>query len=191
MRHEQHDADQWQHARRAAGEIGLRPQELPLWLSSPVRELIVENGAVSGAMVEREGRLVRVNARRSVVLACGGFPHDVGRRKEMFPHAPTGNEHLARPDRQHRRRLAAGGIDQQSWRTHCRMRRAAWVPVSITTRKDGSKGVMPHFIDRAKPGVIAVTRDGLRFANEGNAYHDFVQDMVKAARPQARSSRPS
>ncbi|MFX6823230.1 FAD-binding protein, partial [Acinetobacter baumannii] len=56
---------------------------------------------------------------------------------------------------------------------------AAWVPVSITTRKDGSKGVMPHFIDRAKPGVIAVTREGKRFANEGNSYHDFVQDMVK------------
>ena len=37
---------------------------------------------------------------------------------------------------------------------------AAWVPVSVTTRKDGSKGVMPHFIDRAKPGVIAVMRDG-------------------------------
>ena len=35
---------------------------------------------------------------------------------------------------------------------------------------------MPHFIDRAKPGVIAVTRDGKRFANEGNSYHDFVQD---------------
>jgi succinate dehydrogenase/fumarate reductase flavoprotein subunit len=60
---------------------------------------------------------------------------------------------------------------------------AAWVPVSITTRKDGSKGVMPHFIDRAKPGVIAVTRDGARFANEGNSYHDFVQEMVKAAKP--------
>jgi succinate dehydrogenase/fumarate reductase flavoprotein subunit len=60
---------------------------------------------------------------------------------------------------------------------------AAWVPVSITTRKDGSKGVMPHFIDRAKPGVIAVTRNGVRFANEGNSYHDFVQDMVKAAKP--------
>ena len=60
---------------------------------------------------------------------------------------------------------------------------AAWVPVSVTTRKDGSKGVMPHFIDRAKPGVIAVMRDGKRFANEGNSYHDFVQDMVKAAKP--------
>ncbi len=60
---------------------------------------------------------------------------------------------------------------------------AAWVPVSITTRKDGSKGVMPHFIDRAKPGVIAVTRDGARFANEGNSYHDFVQEMMKTAKP--------
>ncbi len=44
---------------------------------------------------------------------------------------------------------------------------------------------MPHFIDRAKPGVIAVTRDGTRFANEGNSYHDFVQEMVKAAKPGA------
>ena len=39
---------------------------------------------------------------------------------------------------------------------------------------------MPHFIDRAKPGVIAVTQRGKRFTNEGNSYHDFVQDMVKA-----------
>jgi hypothetical protein len=64
------------------------------------------------------------------------------------------------------------------------------VPVSVTTRKDGSKGVMPHFIDRAKPGVIAVMRDGKRFANEGNSYHDFVQAMMKAASP-ARRSPPS
>lgn len=42
---------------------------------------------------------------------------------------------------------------------------------------------MPHFIDRAKPGVIAVTRDGARFANERNSYHDFVQDMIKSAKP--------
>ena len=62
---------------------------IPMWLSSPVRELIVEDGAVRGAMVEREGRLVRIHAKRVVILACGGFPHDVARRKTMFPHAPT------------------------------------------------------------------------------------------------------
>src|SRR3954469_23901279 len=68
---------------------------IPLWLSSPARELIVDDGAVRGALVEREGRLVRVDARRGVILACGGFPHDVQRRKAMFPHAPDGSAHYS------------------------------------------------------------------------------------------------
>jgi succinate dehydrogenase/fumarate reductase flavoprotein subunit len=157
--------------------------KIPLWLSSPVRELIVENGEVLGAMVERDGRLVRVSAKRGVVLACGGFPHDVARRRQMFPHAPTGNEHFSPGPTGNtgdglRLAEAAGGRIEDSLPNA-----AAWVPVSITTRKDGSQGVMPHFIDRAKPGVIAVTCDGARFANEGNSYHDFVQEMMKAAKP--------
>src|SRR5215468_9680012 len=156
---------------------------IPLWLSSPVRELIVEDGAVRGAIVEREGRRIRVVAKRGVVLACGGFPHDVARRKAMFPHAPTGTEHFSpgpagnTGDGLRLAETAGGRIEDTLPNA------AAWVPVSITTRKDGSKGVMPHFIDRAKPGVIAVTREGKRFANEGNSYHDFVQAMVKAAKP--------
>jgi len=156
---------------------------IPLWLSSPVRDLIVEDGAVRGAKVERDGRLVRVTAKRGVVLACGGFPHDVARRQKMFPHAPTGKEHFSPGPTGNtgdglRLAEAAGGRVEDNLPNA-----AAWVPVSITTRKDGSKGVMPHFIDRAKPGVIAVTRNGARFANEGNSYHDFVQAMVKAAKP--------
>src|SRR6201988_368152 len=157
--------------------------KIPLWLASPLRELIVEDGAVRGAIVERDGRHIRVNAKRGVVLACGGFPHDVARRKAMFPHAPTGAEHFTPGPPGNtgdglRLAEAAGGRVEDTLPNA-----AAWVPVSITTRKDGSKGVMPHFIDRAKPGVIAVTREGKRFANEGNSYHDFVQDMVKAAKP--------
>ena len=156
---------------------------IPLWLSSPVRELIVENGAVRGAMVEREGRLVRVHARRGVILACGGFPHDVARRKAMFPHAPDGTEHYSPGPTGNtgdglRLAEAVGGRVEDTLPNA-----AAWVPVSVTKRKDGTRGVMPHFIDRAKPGVIAVMRDGARFANEGNSYHDFVQEMMKAAKP--------
>jgi succinate dehydrogenase/fumarate reductase flavoprotein subunit len=156
---------------------------VPLWLSSPVRELIVENGAVRGAIIEREGRLVRVKASRGVILACGGFPHDVARRKAMFPHAPTGKEHyspgpVGNTGDGLRLAESAGGRIEDTLPNA-----AAWVPVSITQRKDGTQGVMPHFIDRAKPGVIAVTRDGARFANEGNSYHDFVQEMIKAAKP--------
>ncbi|MCK1736036.1 FAD-dependent oxidoreductase [Bradyrhizobium sp. 138] len=157
--------------------------KIPMWLSAPVRELTVENGAVTGAIVVREGREVRVRARQGVVLACGGFPHDVERRKKMFPHAPTGNEHFSpgptgnTGDGLRLAERAGGHVEDRLPNA------AAWVPVSLTTRKDGSKGVMPHFIDRAKPGVIAVMRDGRRFANEGNSYHDFVQAMVKVSKP--------
>ncbi|WP_441278028.1 FAD-dependent oxidoreductase [Tardiphaga sp. 172_B4_N1_3] len=157
--------------------------KIPLWLSSPVRELIIENGAVRGAIIERNGKRVRIFARRGVVLACGGFPHDIERRKAMFPHAPTGREHYSPGPTGNtgdglRLAESVGGRVEDSLPNA-----AAWVPVSVTHRKDGSKGVMPHFIDRAKPGVIAVMRDGARFANEGNSYHAFVQQMMKAAKP--------
>jgi succinate dehydrogenase/fumarate reductase flavoprotein subunit len=153
---------------------------VPLWLSSPAKDLIVDNGAVTGAVVEREGEPVTVTARRAVVLACGGFPHDVARRKDLFAHAPKGTEHYSPGPTGNTGdglRLAerVGGKVNTTLPSA-----AAWVPVSITTRKDGAKGIMPHFIDRAKPGVIAVTADGKRFTNEGNSYHDFVKDMFVA-----------
>lgn len=154
--------------------------DIPVWLSSPVTKLVVEYDGVSGALVQHEGKTVKVTATRGVVLACGGFPHDVERRKQLFPHAPTGKEHYSPSPASNtgdglRLAEAVGGYVDGTI-PHA----AAWVPASVTTRADGSKGVMPHFIDRAKPGVIAVTPKGVRFANEGNSYHDFVQAMVAA-----------
>jgi succinate dehydrogenase/fumarate reductase flavoprotein subunit len=163
---------------------------IPLWLSSPAKELMAdsESGAVSGAVVEREGKRIHVSAQRGIVLACGGFPHDVARRKALFPHAPSGKEHYSPGPAGNtgdglRLAEAVGGKVDTSL-PHA----AAWVPVSITTRKDGSHGVMPHFIDRAKPGVIAVTANGKRFANEGNSYHDFVQAMMAACAGQSETT---
>jgi succinate dehydrogenase/fumarate reductase flavoprotein subunit len=154
--------------------------KIPVWLSCPVKKLVTEHDGVAGALVEREGKTLCVKAKRGVVLACGGFPHDVERRKQLFPHAPTGREHHSPSPEANtgdglRLAEAVGGRIDGSI-PHA----AAWVPTSITTRPDGSKGVMPHFIDRAKPGVIAVTPKGKRFTNEGDSYHDFVQAMVKA-----------
>ena len=154
--------------------------DIPVWLSSPAQKLVAEHDGVVGAIVQRDGQRIRINARRGVVLAAGGFPHDVQRRKALFPHAPTGKEHFSPSpvtntgDGLRLAEAVGGHVDGTI--PHA----AAWVPASVTTRPDGSKGVMPHFIDRAKPGVIAVTPKGKRFTNEGNSYHDFVQAMVKA-----------
>jgi succinate dehydrogenase/fumarate reductase flavoprotein subunit len=170
-----------------AGRLAKAAMDLniPVWLSSPVKKLVTEHDGIAGALVEHEGRTVLVRARRGVVLACGGFPHDIERRKQLFLHAPTGKEHYSPSPEANtgdglRLAEAVGGrVDPTI--PHA----AAWVPASVTTRPDGSKGVMPHFIDRAKPGVIAVTPKGRRFTNEGNSYHDFVQAMVKACESQS------
>ena len=85
--------------------------------------------------------------------------------------------------------LAAGGSTGDALahgqRRRCRDQRryanaAAWVPVSLLPRRDGSVGRFFHLIDRAKPGVIAVTADGHRFTNESHNYHDFVGAMIDA-----------
>lgn len=156
--------------------------DIPVWLNAPVRKLVVTTGRVAGALIEKDGAPMRINARVGVVLACGGFPHDVARRKALFPHAPTGTEHTTPSPTSNTgdglRMAEAVGAFVDPTIPHA----AAWVPTSVTRRPDGSAGVMPHFIDRAKPGVIAVTRHGKRFANEANSYHDFVQDLVRATR---------
>lgn len=155
---------------------------IPVWLSAPVTRLLFEDCRVTGAIVRREGRELRVRASVGVVLACGGFPYDIERRRALFPHAPTGQEHFSPSPSTNtgdglRLAESVGGVVDGTI-PHA----AAWVPTSVTTRPDGSQGVMPHFIDRAKPGVIAVTTEGRRFTNEGNSYHDFVQAMVAACR---------
>ncbi|CAE6857985.1 3-oxosteroid 1-dehydrogenase [Paraburkholderia nemoris] len=153
---------------------------IPVWRSTVARTLIVEDGRVAGARVSREGKPVDIHARRGVVLACGGFPHDIDRRAQLFPHAPDGHQHFSPSPAGNtgdglRLAEAVGG-----WVDAIIPHAAAWVPASITQHKDGTQGVMPHFIDRAKPGVIAVTRNGLRFTNESDSYHDFVPAMMRA-----------
>ena len=165
---------------RSAFDLGV-----PLWLSSPVRELIVEDGAVRGAVVENGGDCLRVLVRRGVVLACGGFPLDVARRKALFPHAPTGAEHYspAPPgntgDGLRLAQSAGGQLEDELPNA------AAWMPVSRVPRPNGGSGVFPHLIDRYKPGVIAVARNGERFVNESESYHMVGQAMMRACRGEA------
>ncbi len=151
---------------------------IPVWLNAPVTRLVVDGDRVTGALLSHEGKPTCITARLGVVLACGGFPHDVERRKALFPHAPTGTEHFTPSPAGN----TGDGLKMAETVGACVdptiPNAAAWVPTSVTVRPDGSSGVMPHFIDRAKPGVIAVTRHGKRFTNEANSYHDFVQALV-------------
>lgn len=151
-----------------------------IWTSSPVTSLVTDHsGSVVGAILDAPTGRCTVNASRGVVMAAGGFPQDPIMRRELMPHAPTGYEHVSPAPPGNTgdglRMGAAVGASIRKDLPHA----AAWVPISRPVRPDGTYGTFPHFIDRYKPGIIAVTRSGRRFVNEGNSYHDFCQAMVQ------------
>ena len=57
---------------------------------------------------------------------------------------------------------------------------SAWMPVSKVPFGKGRSGVFPHLLDRYKPGVIGVLRNGQRFTNESNSYHDVGAALTRA-----------
>jgi succinate dehydrogenase/fumarate reductase flavoprotein subunit len=153
---------------------------IDLWLNAPARELVFADGRVKGAVVDTGEGPVQVVARKGVVLASGGFPHDPVRTREMYPHVAAGREHrsLACPGNTGdgaRMAEAVGG------RVETRVQQpSAWMPTSVIPGYEGPKALWPHIVDRQKPGFIAVTVEGKRFFDEAAPYHDFVPAMVKA-----------
>lgn len=118
-----------------------------------------------------------------MVLACGGFAHDRQRIAQLMPHAPDGLAHYsAAPPHNCGDGLRLG--EQVGGQLGPQLPQAgAWAPISRVPRRDGSVGNFPHLIDRAKPGFIAVRRDGRRFVNEADCYHDFMNALFAASPP--------
>lgn len=161
---------------KSAEDLGVQ-----LWTSAPATGLIHEHDRVAGAVVDTAKGRVMVRARKGVVLAAGGFAHDIERRKALFPRTPTGHEHLALPPlgvNGDGLRLGESVGAQVADDLACP---AAWAPVSKVPYKDGTFGHFPHIIERGKPGVIGVLANGRRFVNEANGYYDYVAAMVAAA----------
>ncbi|MGB6007156.1 FAD-dependent oxidoreductase [Castellaniella sp.] len=148
-----------------------------------VESLMQEDGPgsrVTGARVSIDGRLEDIAARHGVVIACGGYPHDVARRRATFPKTPTGHEHWSAAPPTNTgdgiRLAEAAGAHFD----HTLKHPAAWAPVSLVHRRDGQIARFPHLVERAKPGVIAVMKNGKRFTNEADSYHDFIASLIDA-----------
>jgi succinate dehydrogenase/fumarate reductase flavoprotein subunit len=149
-------------------------------VNSPAVRLLQSGDRVTGAVVQTPQGEQSIHARCGVVLATGGFPHDPARKQQLLPHAPTGHEHWSAGNRGNtgdglRLGESAGGVVANDL-----VQAAALAPVSLVPRHDGSLAHFPHLIERAKPGLIAVTAQGLRFTNEANSYHDFMQGLLAA-----------
>ena len=157
---------------RSAVDLGV-----DLRTSSSAIRLLHGGGVVTGAVLTTPSGEVEVRARRGVVLATGGFPHDRERRQCMFP-ADDQHLTLAVPSATGdgaRLGESVGGVVDDTLAAA-----GAWCPVSLVPLPDGTTGRFPHIIERGKPGIVGVLADGRRFCNEGNGYHDYVDAMLRA-----------
>jgi hypothetical protein len=156
-----------------------------VWLDTPLQSLERSAERVVGARVLRDGRDITVKARKGVVLATGGFPHNDALTTRHYPHKAARRTHVPLPPRGNAGdgvRLAetAGGFLSDN--VH---HAAAWAPVSLVPQPDGTRAPYPHFFDRGKPGFIAVDKRGRRFISEAQSYHVFVPAMIEACRRDA------
>ena len=161
---------------KSADDLGV-----PLLTDTPVRRLLTEEGAITGAVLDGPDGEITVRTTRGVLLAAGGFPNDVTRRRKLFPRTPTGQEHwtLAPPETTGdgvSLGESAGGVLDTSLASP-----AAWCPVSLVPYRNGRVGTYPHIVDRGKPGLIAVLSNGKRFVNEADGYYQFTAAMIAAA----------
>ncbi|KDN17536.1 3-oxosteroid 1-dehydrogenase [Amycolatopsis rifamycinica] len=149
----------------AAGlRVGLQRANVPVLLNTPLVDLNVENGAVTGVVVPQG--LVR--ARRGVIVGSGGFEHNAAMRAQ-YQRQPIGTdwtvgakENTGDGHRAGQRAGAALDLMDDAW----------WGP-AIPTPGD------PYFClaERTLPGGLIVNQAGQRFVNEAAPYSDVVHTM--------------
>lgn len=161
---------------KSADDLGVE-----IRVSTPAKHLLTDgSGKVTGAVVSSPEGELQINASRGVVLAAGGFPNDVSRRKALFPKTPTGREHWTlAPKETTGDGITMGQAVGARFETDVASP-AAWCPVSLVPYRKERTGTFPHIMDRAKPGSIGVRRDGKRFVNEANGYYDYVEGLLNA-----------
>ncbi|MFD9265510.1 3-oxosteroid 1-dehydrogenase [Streptomyces goshikiensis] len=161
---------------------GLQRAGVPVWLNSPLVDLVREGGAVTGVVVDKEGVRGVVRARKGVVIGSGGFEHNAEMRAR-YQQQPIGTqwsvgakENTGDGIRAGERAGAALGLMEDAW----------WGP-SIPLPGE------PYFClaERTLPGGLIVNRNGARFVNEAAPYSDVVHVMYEKDRGAAGSHIPA
>jgi 3-oxosteroid 1-dehydrogenase len=143
-------------------------------LDSPVEELVVENGAVTGVVAMVEGRPHRVGARLGVLVNAGGFAHNQAMRDRYMPGTQTKWTNTAPGD--------TGEMIQEMMRQGAAVAQMSeMVGFQCTLPpelKDGEiRGTMQG--TTAAPHAILVDQSGVRYQNEGGSYMAYCKAMLE------------
>ena len=150
----------------------LLDRKVELWLSSPMRDLVIDDGKVVGVVVEKDGKTVRIEAKKGVLLAAGGFERSAELR-ERWGKKPTSTEWTAGNDANTGDAIVAG---EKAGAALALMDEAWWTP---TTQYPGVKSGWVLVVEKSLPGGIFVNKQGERFTNEAAPYVDVVVEMYR------------
>ena len=152
--------------------MALNELKVPLWLETPLVELVTDKGRVTGAVVSQRGKQMRIGARKGVVLAAGGFDKNQAMRDADMPLYPAA--------------LYSGGVSsntgdairagEAAGAATMNMQSAWAAPVFHVPGEDRGR---LSTMERALPGCIMVNQSGARYLNEAASYHVTGQKMAR------------
>lgn len=142
------------------------------------RELIVEDGAVVGVVVDTPEGTLTVRARRGVILASGGFEWNE-QLKRAFLRGP-----LTHPVSIETSTGDGLVMAQKVGAQITNMREAWWIPVGEVPTSSNPMGQVLVNGQRTLPHSIMVNKRGRRFTNEAANYNAFgaafhVEDVAR------------
>jgi succinate dehydrogenase/fumarate reductase flavoprotein subunit len=141
-------------------------QEVPIWTETPLKELVTEDGRVTGAIIERKGKQVTVEASRGIILAAGGFARNEAMRKKYQSSPITTDWTSASPTDEGDAITAALKIGAAT-----SLMDSAWWGASMVDPASGTRFWCLY--DRVLPHSIIVDQSGKRFANESQNYNSI------------------
>ncbi|MFV8243013.1 3-ketosteroid-delta-1-dehydrogenase [Mycolicibacterium peregrinum] len=145
---------------------------IPIWLDTSLTELVTDGGRVTGAVVEHGDKTFTVTARRGVVLAAGGFDHDMKMRHKFQSESLGSNLSLGTESNTG----DAIRLGQDVGADIALMDQSWWFP-AVAPLTEAAPAVM--LAERSLPGSFIVDQDGHRFANESADYMSFGQRVLE------------
>lgn len=150
-------------------------RQVPIWTEASLKEIVLRDGKVTGAVIVKDGKDVVIEAPKGVLLGAGGFARNKAMREKYQEH-PITNEWTSTPPHDLGEAItaamkigAATDLLDDSW----------WGP-TIMNQSNGF--VMWTQYERAFPHSIVVDKAGNRFTNEAQSYTTFCHDQYKRNR---------
>jgi 3-oxosteroid 1-dehydrogenase len=136
---------------------------------SPVKEIILEDGAAVGVVTVKDGREWRVGARSGVLVNAGGFAQNQEMLDKYIPNVRAEWSHAAEGD--------TGDMHRELTRIGAAMAQMEEMVGNQMTMVP-KVGPMGAQMQLAKPHAFMVDQSAERYMNEGGSYMEFCQRML-------------